>query len=100
MKFSTLPAGDRWTALDRELPALIASHVKAADIDPSDEVSIAELAEKHGIGERAMANRLRDLGGIPYQLGKSYFIRRKSLVIALDTAEREAAQPTTGGDGR
>lgn len=100
MKFSTLPAGDRWTALDRELPAIISSHMKAADIDPSDEVAVAELAEKHGIGERAMSNRLRELGGAPYQLGKAWFIRRKSLVVALDTAEREAAQPAPGGDAR
>lgn len=88
MKFACLPPTDRWVTLDRELPRLIAAHVTAAGVDPSDEVSIAELGEKHGLGERAMANRLRDLGGHPYQLGNRWFIRRKTLVVALEAAER------------
>lgn len=87
MNFADLPPADRWSILDRELPSLIQRHVKAADVDPSDEVSVAELGQKHGLGERAMAKRLRDLGGAPYQLGRGWFIRRKSLVIALEAAE-------------
>jgi hypothetical protein len=88
MKFSDLPPPDRWFVLDRELPKIIESHLKAAVVDPSDEVSVEDLAKKHGIGERAMVNRLRDLGGQPYQLGKAWFIRRKSLVVALEQAEQ------------
>lgn len=87
MNFASLPPPDRWAVLDRELPRIIQSHLKAAEVDPSDEVSVEELAKKHGVGERAMVNRLRDLGGQPYQLGKTWFIRRKSLVVALETAE-------------
>lgn len=88
MKFSDLPPTDRWFALDRDLPKIIASHVTAAAVDPSDEVPVAELAEKHGTGERAMVNRLKELGGAPYKLGSAWFIRRKSLVVALETAEQ------------
>ena len=71
---------------------MIASLITAASVDPSDEVSVAELAERHGIGERAMAKRLRELGGNPYQLGKGWFIRRKSLVVALEGAEQATAE--------
>ena len=95
LDFSNRPAGDRWAALDKELPGIIAAHVKAADVDPSDEVAVAELAKRHGLGERAMANRLRTLGGQPYQLGNAWFIRRRSLVIALEAAEAEASQAKT-----
>lgn len=87
MNFADLPPADRWSILDRELPSIIQRHVKAADVDPSDEVSVAELGQKHGLGERAMAKRLRELGGSPYQLGRGWFIRRRSLVIALESAE-------------
>ena len=88
MKFSQLPASDRWAVLDRELPRIIEGHMAAANVDPSDEVSVSELAHKHGLGERAMANKLRELGGSPYQLGRGWFIRRKSLVLALESAEK------------
>ena len=88
MNFTSLPASDRWPALDRDLPKIIAGHVTAAAVDPSDEVSVAELAAKHGIGERAMTNRLRQLGGQPYKLGEHWFIRRKTLVVALEAAEQ------------
>lgn len=95
MKFTQIPAADRWAVLDRELPSIIQRHVKAADVDPSDEVPVFEIAHKHGTGELAMVRRLRSLGGTPYQLGGSaWFIRRKSLVIALEAAERAAATTT------
>ncbi|MCW1915972.1 hypothetical protein OJ996_20460 [Luteolibacter sp. GHJ8] len=88
MNFANLPPGDRWAILDRELPRMIANHVAAASVDPSDEVPVAEIAARHGIGERAMVNRLRVLGGKPYQLGTNWFIRRKSLVTVLESAEQ------------
>ena len=78
MNFSSLPAADRWTVLDRELPRIIASHITAAAVDPSDEVSVLDLATKHGVGERSMVNRLPELGGAPYQLGKAWFIPSSS----------------------
>ncbi|MCW1917049.1 hypothetical protein OJ996_25895 [Luteolibacter sp. GHJ8] len=88
MTFASLPPADRWAVLDRELPRLIANHVTAAAVDPSDEICVAEIAAKHGIGERAMVTRLQDLGGKPYQIGKGWFIRRKSYVTVLESAER------------
>jgi hypothetical protein len=91
MKFSDLPPGDRWAQLDRDLPKIIASHVTAAAVDPSDEIAVSDIAAKHGIGERAMVARLRELGGFPYQIGKGWFIRRKTLVVALESAERATA---------
>lgn len=85
--FAELPAADRWSALDRELPSIIARHVKATEVDPTDEIAVVDLAERHGIGERAMVNRLRENGGKPYQLGARWFIRARSYAVALETIE-------------
>jgi hypothetical protein len=88
--FAELPAADRWSALDRELPAIIARHVKAAEVDPTAEIAVADLAQRHGIGERAMVSRLRQHGGKPYQLGTRWFIRARSYVLVLESVENAA----------
>ncbi len=95
MKFADKPAADRWNLLDSELPKIIAAHVKAADVDPSDEVSVQELAHRHRVTEAFMVKRLRALGGQPYAIGAFWFIRRRSLVLALETAESTGPQPCT-----
>ena len=92
-KFSQLPAPDRWAVLDEELPTIIASHVKAASVDPSDEIAVADLAQRHHTTEAFMVKRLRELGGQPYCLGAWWFIRRRSLVLALESAEKTATTP-------
>ena len=85
--FADLPPADRWSALDRDLPSIIARHVKAAEIDPTDEIAVADLAQRHGIGERAMVARLRQHGGKPYQLGSRWFIRARSYAVTLEAIE-------------
>ncbi|MCW1922688.1 hypothetical protein OKA05_08995 [Luteolibacter arcticus] len=94
-KFSSLPAPDRWSVLDEELPQIIAAHVKAAEVDPTEEIAVAEIAQRHRTTEAFMVKRLRDLGGQPYCLGAFYFIRRRSLVLALEAAETTATRPAT-----
>lgn len=88
-----IPIGERWSYLDRELPEIIRAQVSAAagsvSIDPVDEIPIEDLSKRHNLGERAMVNRLKALGGKPYQMGARWFIRRASLVIALQGAEAE-----------
>ncbi|RYG21060.1 MAG: hypothetical protein EON93_26280 [Burkholderiales bacterium] len=61
--------------------------MKAADIVPIDEIAVADLAQRHGIGERAMVSRLRQHGGKPYQLGARWFIRARSFAVALEAIE-------------
>ena len=95
--FADLPPADRWAALDRDLPVIIARHVKASEIDPTDEIAVADLASRHGIGERAMVSRLREHGGKPYQLGARWFIRSRSYAIALEAIENEASTPLNKG---
>lgn len=89
IRFNELPPLDRWAVLDRELPRLIESVSKSFEIDPSDELAVIELAERHGIGERAMVKQLRRHGGLPYRFGQRWFIRRKTLVLALEDLEQE-----------
>lgn len=90
--FAELPPSDRWSALDRDLPSIIARHVKAAEVDPTQEIAVAELALRHGIGERAMVARLREHGGKPYQLGARWFIRARSYAVALESIEDGAGR--------
>lgn len=90
-RFAELPAGDRWRVLDAELPKIIAAATTAATVDPSDELSLDELAEKHGCTVSALVKKLRALGAAPYRLGKRWHVRRRSYVIALESAEAAEA---------
>lgn len=85
--FAQLPAGDRWRELDRRLPGMIAELVKAAAIPDDEEISLEELAARHGTTVRKLRPRLEDLGARPYRLGEAWMIRRKTYARALAMAE-------------
>jgi hypothetical protein len=93
IQFNKLPPLDRWAVLDRELPRMIESHAKSFEVDPTDEIAVEKLADRHGIGERAMVARLKEHGGMPYQIGARWFIRSKSYAVALDGLERKYNSP-------
>jgi DNA-binding GntR family transcriptional regulator len=87
MKFANLPASDRWRALDTQLPALIAAHLKTTDIPADEEITLAELAERHACGITHLRRRLEELGVIPYRLGNIWMVRRRSYARALEAVE-------------
>ncbi|MDB6080483.1 MAG: hypothetical protein JWO82_4230 [Akkermansiaceae bacterium] len=88
-----IPMVERWAALEKMLPEMISAHSVSATLDPSDEICVADLADRHGLGERAMVNRLRALGGKPYQFGTKWFIRKATLVLAMQGAEETEGGP-------
>lgn len=94
-RFSDLPPTDRWAALDLHLPEIIARHIRAAEVDPAEEIPVADLAKRHGISVQLMLRRLRDLEGRPYALGSAWFIRKRDYVRVLEGAELCATKPVS-----
>jgi len=92
-RFSDLPPTDRWEALDAALPDIISRHIRAFEVDPSDEIPVADLAKRHGVSVPYMLRRLRDFEGRPYALGSAWFIRRRDYVRVLEGAEICVTKP-------
>ncbi|MCW1885033.1 hypothetical protein OKA04_09870 [Luteolibacter flavescens] len=89
MKFCDLPMLERWNALDIHLVPMIEAATKAATVSPTEEMAVAEIAERHGLSVLMMVRKLRRHGGLPYRFGTKWFIRARSYALALTAIEIE-----------